>query len=256
MWENFLPVYLRCAGSGWEWRGTAHARVRDPQAFWTRCTPSFIPLRSARDEFCISTLPYVDYTAIWVTALRTRKYPKVCLQVGQLFRRLLQLEEVICFLFLTLVLSLFFFWSTLLLSPAELISWKGEEERLWYPLLSHSAWGGSDWPLSEAPDNDATRFSQHWFLKVFSISVGQMRSRKGLVRAEGLLSGQRDMARWTGGNMLTCPKRMRNYSMAKWWIMLRWSTSSMCHGWDSCINGALLPTLDSKIVALKYAHFK
>ncbi len=106
MWENLLPVYLRCAGNGWEWRGTAQAR--DPQAFWTRCTPSFIPLRSARDEFCISTLPYVDYTAIWVTALRTRKYPKVCLQVGQLFRRLLQLEEVICFLFLTLVLSLFF----------------------------------------------------------------------------------------------------------------------------------------------------
>lgn len=64
--------------------------------------------RSARDEFCISILPYVDYTAIWVTALRTRKYLKVCLQVGQLFRRLLQLEEVICFFFLPTFFLLFF----------------------------------------------------------------------------------------------------------------------------------------------------
>lgn len=115
--------------------------------------------RSARDEFCISILPYVDYTAIWVTALRTRKYLKVCLQVGQLFRRLLQLEEVI-FLFFTHVLSPLFFWSTLLLSPAELISWKWEEERLWCPLLSHSAPRGPDWPLSEAPDTVPTWFSQ------------------------------------------------------------------------------------------------
>lgn len=71
-----------------------------PSGFLNATHTIILPLRSARDEFCFSTLSYVDYTAIWVTALRTRKYPKVCLQVGQLFRRLLQLEEVIWFLFL------------------------------------------------------------------------------------------------------------------------------------------------------------
>lgn len=64
------------------------------------------------------------------------------------------------FLFFTHVLSPLFFWSTLLLSPAELISWKWEEERLWCPLLSHSAPRGPDWPLSEAPDTVPTWFSQ------------------------------------------------------------------------------------------------
>lgn len=62
------------------------------------------------------------------------------------------------FPFFTLVLSLsFFFWSTLLLSPAELISWKWEDE---CPLLSHSAPGGPDWPLSVAPDTVPTWFSR------------------------------------------------------------------------------------------------
>lgn len=110
-----------------------------PSGFLNATHTIILSSRSTRDEFCISTLPYVDYTAIWVTALRTRKYTKVCLQVGQLFRRLLQLEEVICFLFLpSFFLSLFFLEHPASL-PAELISWKWEEE---CPLLSHSAPGG------------------------------------------------------------------------------------------------------------------
>ncbi len=176
--------------------------------------------------------------------------------MGQLFRRLLQLEEVICFLFLP-SFFLSFFSGAPCFSPAELISWKGEDERLWCPLLSYSApWGQTG------------LFRKHWttilhgshshrLLKVFSVSVGQMRSRKGQVCAERLLSGQRDMARWQGP---TCSPVQWEWEMmccmAELCIMLRWSTSSMCHGWESCINGALLPTHDSKIETLKYAHFK
>ncbi|KAI2661598.1 Serine-rich coiled-coil domain-containing protein 1 [Labeo rohita] len=56
---------------------------------------------------------------------------------------------------------------------------EGEEERLWCPLLSHSAPGGPDWPLLERRTTILHGSHDHQLLKVLSVFVGQMLSRKG-----------------------------------------------------------------------------
>lgn len=55
--------------------------------------------------------------------IEDRQLSKVCLQVGQLFRRLVWLQE-----------DVLFFWSTFSLSPLELIRLQGEAEQALYPL--------------------------------------------------------------------------------------------------------------------------